>query len=292
MARNDPTPQVQLLNACNKIEQLAAAPRTLGRVLQLLRHPDSGIHAIAELISRDSGLAADVLRCANSAFYNRSVRVAAVNEAVQVIGFHETIRIVSLIAIRQTTHRDLTSYGLPAEDFWAESLFNGLFLEALARRTGTVDPGEAYTAGLLRFIGRLAINQAIEDLGFGLFWDRTLPLSEWETANIGLTQGEIGGRLLRRWGFPETTARAIETQEATTAPECAGTPYLACIVQFAAQLLPGGCRVEELEPLLGRVATIALHPLVADGGLPMDAVGSLLTEAHAGLVAIRETLYR
>jgi HD-like signal output (HDOD) protein len=283
----------QLLAALAKLEQLAPAPRTLGRVIQLLRQPDSGVHAIAELIRCDSGLAADVLRCANSAYYNRSIRVAAINDAVQVIGFQETVRIVSLVAVRQTTHRDLDCYGIPAEDFWSESLFNGLFAEALARRVGSIDAGEAYTVGLLRFIGRLAINQVIEDLGFGLFWDRTIPVSVWERASTGHTQAAIGARLLRKWDFPEHMALAMEAQEQTEAvPPDTAHPLVAAL-NFAAQVLPAGTGLAELPTIVGTPHLFAAAvPFAAAHQLTAEATTELLEEAYRSFVEIRETLYR
>jgi HD-like signal output (HDOD) protein len=284
--------KAQLLAALSKIEQLAPAPRTLGRVLQLLRQPDSGIHAIAELIRCDSGLAADVLRCANSAYYSRGLRVAAINDAVQVIGFHETVRIVSFVAVRQTTHRDLGSYGITAEDFWTESLFNGLFLEALSRRVGGIDPGEAYTVGLLRFLGRLAINQAIDDLGFGLFWDRSVPLLEWERENVGHTQAEIGAQLLRKWAFPEHMASAVEMQDDTREEAFAGTLPLGAALNFAVQALPAGTGLAGLDTLLSAPPRFpAGNAFAATHQLSADSLMELLQEAHRSFLEIREKLY-
>lgn len=283
----------QFLSALTQLEQLAPAPRTLGRVIQLLRQPDSGVHAIAELIRCDSGLAADVLRCANSAYYNRSIRVADINDAVQVIGFQETVRIVSLVAVRQTTHRDLDCYGIPAEDFWSESLFNGLFAEALARRIGRIDAGEAYTVGLLRFIGRLAINQVVGNLGFGLFWDRAAPASAWEQENTGCTQAEIGARLLRKWDFPEHMALAMEAQEHTEAMPPATTHPLVTALNFAAQVLPAGTGLAELPTIVGTPRLpISAAPFAAAHQLTAEATTELLEDAYRSFVEIRETLYR
>jgi hypothetical protein len=92
----------------------------------------------------------------------------------------ETIRILNLAVAKIVSSRDLGCYGIIASDFWAESLFNGLFMQELAKATGENDPEEAYTAGLLRFIGRLAINQTIENLHSGIFWDGSESLTDWE----------------------------------------------------------------------------------------------------------------
>lgn len=285
--------KTQILAAIEKTDNLVPAPRTLGRALQLLRNPDSGLSDIVELINRDSALAADVLRCANSAFYGRNTRIGAVGEAVQVIGFHETIRLVSLVAIHSTTNRDLGSYGIAAEDFWTESLFNGLFFDALAKETDSVDAGEAYTSGLLRFIGRLAINQALQDLGGGLFWDGTAPLADWERENVGLTQAEVGASLLRRWKFPDSIVLAVEVQDA---PQLEGAATSAAVVQamnFVARVLPAGAAVPSADAP-GAVLPEALmgHPFAQMHQLTVESVNQIREAALRAFVAIRETLYR
>lgn len=285
--------QAQILEAISKTENLVPAPRTLGRALQLLRNPDSGLSDIVELINRDSALAADVLRCANSAFYGRNTKIGAVGEAVQVIGFHETIRLVSLVAAHNTTNRDLGSYGIAAEEFWIESLFSGLFLDVLAKRTRAADAGEAYTVGLMRFIGRLAINQALQDLGGSLFWTSRNSLPEWERDNVGLTQAEVGAGLLRKWQFPEPITVAVELQDQppSSAPGLAAEP-LAQAMNFTASVLPAGFPLPEADAAnLDPSGAIATHPFAVAHQLTEESIREILVEARRAFVAIRETLY-
>lgn len=283
----------QILEALAKTETLVPAPRTLGRALQLLRNPDSGLSDIVELINRDSALAADVLRCANSAFYGRNTRTAAVGEAVQVIGFHETIRLVSLVAIHSTTSRDLGSYGIAADEFWSESLFNGLFFDALAKHTNNVDSGEAYTAGLLRFIGRLALNQALQDLGGGLFWDGQQPLVQWERENVGLTQADVGANLLRRWQFPDPIVTAVESQDLPPEDAIEIPQALVQAMNLVARVLPAGAGVPVLDAKpLQLPPDLAEHPFALAYGFDTAALVAIHAEATQAYVAIRETLYR
>jgi HD-like signal output (HDOD) protein len=285
--------KAQILDAIAKTDNLLPAPRTLGRALQLLRNPDSGLSDIVELINRDSALAADVLRCANSAFYGRNTKIGAVGEAVQVIGFHETIRLVSLVAAHNTTNRDLGCYGIAAEEFWIESLFSGLFLDALAKRTRAADAGEAYTVGLMRFIGRVAINQALQDLGGSLFWTSRNALPDWERENVGLTQAEVGAGLLRKWQFPEPITLAVELQDhAPSATAALATEPLALAMNFTACLLPAGFPLPEADAEISDPSgAIATHPFAVAHQLTEASIRELLAEARRAFIAIRETLY-
>lgn len=288
---NRPT-TAQFLAALARTEQLAPAPRTLGRVLQLLHDADSALHAIADLISRDAALAVEVLRCANSAYYSRGTRAGAIDEAIHVIGFHETIRIVSLVVIRQTTHRDLACYGIAAEDFWSESVFNGLFLEALARRTGAADPGEAYTAGLLRFIGRLALDQTIQDFGGGLCWDGHTPLPAWEQAVVGVTQAEAGALLLRKWQFPPTISAAVGAQDVESVASERLIVPLSSAMNFTARVLTAGTDRAAIESTaIPPPAWPAEHPLLARHPLSVEVLAEIRAEARAAFLEIRQNLY-
>lgn len=283
----------QFIEALAQIDRLVPAPRTLGRALQLLRNPDSGLYAIADLIRCDSALAVDVLRCANSAYYSRMTHVADVGDAVQVIGFRETIRLVSLVATHQTTNRNLGSYGIAAEDFWAESLINGLFLEGLARQVDIANEGEAYTSGLLRFVGRLAIDQVLQYLGGGLFWDGTTPLPDWERENVGLTQAEVGARLLRKWEFPESIALAVELQDSSALRGPGAHLPLVQAAHFVSRLLPAGRGLAAINST-GAIAALDLsdHPFVKTYGVTAELIAMVRADAQRAFAGIRETLYR
>jgi HD-like signal output (HDOD) protein len=281
----------QFLAALAKTEQLFPAPRTLGRALFLLRDVQSDLGDISGLIGCDPALAADILRCANSAFYGFGTRVSAVDEAVQKIGFRETIRLLSLVVAHGTASRDLGSYGIAAEDFWAESLFSGLFLENLARTCSELESDEAYTAGLLRFLGRLAINQTLEDFGGGLFWNGTDPLDAWELETVGLTQATAGALLLRKWKFSEAMALAVESQDAPDITQSSNS--LVQAMHFLARLLPAGrdlaCFLSlDQQPLV----VPEDHPFARLNGLDTERVAALIGETHKSFLAIRTELYR
>ena len=232
------TKQEQFLLAIARIEKFSPAPMILARAMKLLRDPQSDVDSIAQLVRRDPSLVADIIRCANSVYYGGGEAAQSIEGAVQKIGFRETISLLNVAVSRVTASQDLRSYGISADDFWAESLFNGLFLRNLAIASGTVDSDEAYTVGLLRFIGRLAINQVISDLGGGLFWQGKESIAEWERQSVGFVQSEAGAILLAKWQFPREMVQAIAGQEAPTQlPE---PNWLAEALGFASVLFPQG----------------------------------------------------
>jgi HD-like signal output (HDOD) protein len=275
----------EFLAAIAEIEQLSPAPRVLCRALPLLRDPNCDLRDVVELIKVDTALTADIIRGANSAFYGAGDQVSSLDRAVQKIGLRESFRLLNLAVTHIFAARDLGSYGISADEFWAESLFHGLFLQELARVTGDYDTDTANTIGLLRFIGRLAINQSIADLGAGLFWRAENPLEEWELDSVGFTQSYAAAVLLRAWHFPEELCEAIEYQNE---PEkAAASNWLAQALAFSSQVVPLGTW-EEIESR-GELAAVSRFAQRYD--LSADHINGLVAAARSGYQAISQKLY-
>jgi len=278
--------KAQLMAALKQIEKFSPAPVILSKALKLLADPNSDLTGIADLVGSDPALAADIIRCANSAFYAGG-NCKTIADAMQKIGTRETVRLLNLAVGRIVSGRDLTCYGIHGTDFWAESLFNGLFMQALAKESGEADPDEAYTVGLLRFIGRLAINQAIENLRAGLFWLGGESIAQWEQESVGLVQAQAGAMLLGKWRFPETMVRAIAAQDAPMVLE--EKSWLAEALFFSSALLPQGAGASFL-PSLGAslimpaIGTEFLHR----SGLNSGEVETLLRSTGESFEAIRK----
>ncbi|MBI5380630.1 MAG: HDOD domain-containing protein [Opitutae bacterium] len=278
------------LEAIVKIEKFSPAPRVLSKAVALLRNPDSDIGDIANLVKSDTALTADIIRGSNSAYYGVGERVSSLDRAVAKIGFRESLRLLNLAVAHLMAARDLGSYGFAAEDFWAESLFHGLFMERLARTTGAADPDEAHTAGLLRYIGRLAINQCIHDLGGGLFWDGSTLLEDWEMDNVGFPHTHAGARLLQAWQFTDNIVQAVEWQNEParlTPPN-----WLADALEFAGTVLPAGLGVAfatqapaEAEPAIQETEFMRRH------GLTNEQVQSLIADTRTAFAQINSQLY-
>ncbi len=285
-----PTQRELFLESIATIGDLHPAPRTLSRALSLLRDPDSDVHDVAVLIEQDPALAADVLRCANSAAYGAGLHISAIDEAVQKIGSGETIRLLGRVITQTMTQQHLVNYGIDAEDFWAESLFNGLFMENLAEFTGALDVDDAYLTGLMRFIGRLAINQTLRSLGGGIFWDGSLPLATWEKENVGVTYAEAGALLLRLWQLPEPVVLAVEGQDRLESAD-ASEPLVQAL-HFVSAVLPPGLDLSFFLAVSERpVAVPRQDPFVRANGLSAGSIATLLADTQRMFTAVRDEHY-
>ena len=283
------TNQEHFLRAIARIEKFSPAPLILSRAMKLLHDPASDVASIAELVGSDPSLAAEVIRSANSAYYSGTDPIQTIGEAVQKIGFRETIHLLNLAVARVAAGRDLATYGIAAGDFWSECLFNGLFVRYLAGTSGRIDPDEAYTVGLLRFIGRLAINECLQAKGGGPRWDGTEAIGEWEMRSVGFIQSKAGALLLANWQFSPEMVQAIFGQDD---PAGQGEQnWLAEALHFASLLLPQGVGM----PFAAGVGQ-SLPPVPGDSdflrrsGLTPAAVENLLATTREEYIRIRQTM--
>jgi len=136
------------------LDNLPPFPAVATQILQLVSKEDVSLSEVGTLIGADPVFAADVLQIANSALFAISFHVRSIAHAIAVLGM-ERVRGISLT-------RALGRYMAPALKIealrrcWQHSLAGAILSERLARTCG-VDREIAYTAGLLRDIGRLAL---------------------------------------------------------------------------------------------------------------------------------------
>jgi|YelNatPaOPRAMG01_1025707.scaffolds.fasta_scaffold00305_22 HD-like signal output (HDOD) protein len=198
-------------HAVQKVESLYSTPQVLAKAMRLLRDPDVDLGEVTELIRHDAALAADLLHLSNSALFSRGGECADLHLAVQRLGMREVLRAIGLSLSKNVFGKGLVNYGISAAQYWGLSVLAGLMMEALARRSQR-EPEPAYLVGILHAIGRVLINEALQELGCRERWPGTVPLESWELDHVGFTHAEAGALLLMRWNFPEEIRQPIASQ--------------------------------------------------------------------------------
>jgi hypothetical protein len=143
--------------------------------------------------------------------------------------------------------------------------------EVMARHTRLAPPEEAFTAGILHDLGKLAMTQ-YESVRFsaavGLATTRGMPLESAEAEVFGFTHAQLGGRLAQLWRLPAPMSDAILRHHTLTGEEHG----LAYVVGQANSLCRDHglwCGFEDLEP--GAVA----QPVTGDDTLRAGALARL-----------------
>jgi HD-like signal output (HDOD) protein len=187
--------------------KVAPSAAIYGRLCGLLDDPRTSTDDIVKLIRMDQALTFHVIRVSNSVIFGLHVQNDTLEAAVGRVGFREIYRMVGLAATQQVCQRDLVAYRLRAGRLWENSIATAAAAEVLAP-TAHVEPGLAYTAGLLRTLGRVIIDNVAA--GHAYPGEAEWPLvAEWEQATFGITATEVTAILLEKWHFPPEIVDAI-----------------------------------------------------------------------------------
>jgi len=266
------------------VESLYSTPQVLAKAMNLLRDPDVDLSNVSDLVRRDAALSADLLHLSNSVLFSRGGECADLHLAVQRLGMREVLRAIGLSLSKNVFGKGLVNYGITAEQYWSLSVRAGLLMEALARR-GDAETEHAYLVGILHAIGRVLINEALQELGCRERWDGMTPLESWELEHVGFTHAEAGALLLVRWNFPEEIRQPIAGQFGPVT--AAGSASLTGMLRMTLALFqPTGAFLpaEALSQALGN------QTLVWAGFNDWEELQALLADVQAAFEKVRSTI--
>jgi HD-like signal output (HDOD) protein len=228
----------------NLVQVLPASPRLLAELGTLLQQVETPLTEITQLLRRDPALTARLIVMANSAVYARAEPATSLEDAVACIGFREVYRLVGALAAHQMGDEPLHFYGIESRRFRENALFVALVMEELAVATGQ-DPRAAYTMGLLRSVGKVALDRhARKEGGITPLAPDAQGIVEWEQSHWACSNAQVAASLLAGWRFPIETANSVRDHYApgTSSPAMS---HLLNIAAGAADLRGFGFRGEE-----------------------------------------------
>ncbi len=188
--------------------ELPAFPDAVLRVQRALQSADTSAGDIVSILSSDPGLAATVLRIANSAAFRPAAgEVTDLRNAVSRLGFNMVRTVAVEFAMR---HLQRGAARSPAareeiESVWRDSLAVAANCYVIARHYTPVNADQALLTGLLHGIGRLYVVMRAED--------RTDVTAEEIREIANGWQAVIGKAILESWGLPDTLQHAVELQD-------------------------------------------------------------------------------
>lgn len=208
------------LNAVLSLERLPAMPSALARAIPLLLDPESEWDAIERVLRQDEALTVALLRLANSTLFGAAGTHFDLRHALPRLGRDAVRRCVLQQQVSKVVAGDNAAFGLRRGALWRSALGGAIAAEELARRHAPEDASLAFLCGLLRDIGKLALNVA-----YGVDYPAAIAehsragrsFIEAECAAFGFDHAQAGAALARRWKLPERVASAIEFHHAPPA---------------------------------------------------------------------------
>ncbi len=180
---------------------LPSVPQVLVQLLEYCDQEDAGTAGLGDLVNKDTGVAAKVVGIANSAYYRRSRVLEGVDQCVNMLGMDAVRSIVLNHSIIELFSRFRGVGDFDLSHFWRHTLHCAVMSRRLADRMNYPNPQEAYLAGLLHDVGRLALISVAPERYVPIFsahGDEDELLRREQEA-FGLNHAEVGAWLAERW---------------------------------------------------------------------------------------------
>ena len=256
------------------IENVASLPTIYQRLNEVVNDSRSSNRDVARILSEDAGLAARLLRVANSAFYGHPARIDNIARAVTVLGTRQ-LRDLTLATTVMDLFPTISSAVVNMESFWRHSVACGVTARIIATYRREINIERFFVAGLLHDIGRIVLlmelpvpaGRAVEQARLR---DEPLWWSEGEV--LGFDHSAVGAALLTRWDLPAETVNAIAYHHQ---PECAPEAMADAATIHVADFI-----VHALQ--LGATGELCVPPLIDQAwdclGLPQSVVAAIVAE--------------
>lgn len=182
--------------------RLPAMPQILLKLMERCQNEGTGMSELADLIAKDPGITSKVLGVANSSAYHRNGRALGLESALAALGTDLIRTLVINESVFQVFNSLNQANGIDLRAFWKHSLTVAVIAKQLAANIDTVNPEEAYLAGLLHDVGRLALLSATDrEFAFLFFASDDDRLPDIELGQLDLNHTEAGAILADRWNL-------------------------------------------------------------------------------------------
>jgi len=191
---------------------LPTSAEILPKLRAILKDPDVNPKDVTENIQHDPGLAAQVLRIANSAYYGATQKVKDPAGAVNRIGFYKVYELVGMIVSRHILAEPLPIYHMNPGQLWRISVCCAHMMQSLSKLVN-IDQDIAYTIGLMHASGKVAINHFIMQEDIRAYTTTIRAVTPEEELDIfGFTNAQIAQKLLMQWNFRDEISVPISCQ--------------------------------------------------------------------------------
>src|SRR5471032_2051585 len=194
------------------IARLPAMPQILIKLIEHLQADDAGMPELAALIAKDAAMTSKILTVANSSAYHRNANARAVSleQSLVSLGTDMIKTLVISESVFQTFNSFPHSGSTDLRGFWKGSLTTAVIARDIAKRMDYPHVEEAYLAGLLHNVGRLALlATAPKEYAFNFMARDDEDLCAVEQRTLQITHSEAGAWLIERWHLDSFLADSV-----------------------------------------------------------------------------------
>ncbi len=234
------------------VDSIPTLPSVAGRLIEMALSDRASAQEIGDLVSKDPGLTARLLKVVNSSSYGLRNEVTSVSHAITIIGRQALRSLVLGISIFETVSTRDEESTAHREALWRHAVAAAAAAQLIAQSVGKVNPEEAYIAGLTHDIGKVVLDmlrpQHYRRSLEAIAKDSADRILVHEAAYCGLDHTALGDLLAERWSLPSGIRAAIKYHHDPAAAAGEPTPIRRVLaVTAAADALAWTCGYPSVE---------------------------------------------
>jgi len=191
-------------------------PQVAMRLMEAVNDPSCGASTLTQIISADQGLASQVLKIANSAFYGCPREVPNLTLAIVVLGFRK----IKNLVISMST-KNIYAQSPNSKKLWEHSLAVGYTSHIVANFMMISQIEDIFISGLLHDIGKVVLDNHCPEK-YKMVSERKFESAhgyrDYEQELFGFAHDEVGALLVRNWNLPACLEQVIQYHHSQTIP--------------------------------------------------------------------------
>lgn len=185
--------------------QLPPLPQVVLKARDLLASEHFNMRALGSLLVDDAGIAAALMRLANSAAFGGMGRVDSLSAAIQRIGQSQVSAMITGIGLKSHFQSVNPAKARTLQVLWDHSVTSAFAARAIAGRIG-LNAERAFLAGLLHDCGKVLVLTALDAIESSR--DTHAVSDETKRELMNALHCELGHRVLVAWKLPDDVAQA------------------------------------------------------------------------------------
>jgi putative nucleotidyltransferase with HDIG domain len=195
-----------------RIRDIPTLPSVATKVMQILENPRSSAMDVERIIMLDQSLASRILKLVNSAYYGFPRRIGTISQSVVILGFVTVKNLVLSISVADFFFMGCKNRFFNRGELWRHSVGTAIAARILARQARFPQLEEAFMAGLLHDIGKVALDyyfpEEFADV-LALIESDGISMFEAERRVFGLNHAVVGRWIADRWNLPPLLVEVI-----------------------------------------------------------------------------------
>jgi HD-like signal output (HDOD) protein len=205
-------PDTDIVKAASSLGLMGSGAQVAHQILSALCDVSLNMREITALIQREPGLAARVLKVANSAYYGHSRHIATLDRALVVLGIDAVRGITAAACLDRSISRRSQAVGIDPRTLVNHCVASAFAAEQLARRAERGSSAEAFMGALLHDFG-VPVQERLDPQGVEALIEalRTQPeadAAELERNLVKVDHTRCAQVIFENWQLPKTIVQA------------------------------------------------------------------------------------